>query len=173
MNRPPRKKSDSIITPPLLARVLSSALVILIGTTYVFISELEDGAPSERDTTMTFTTFVLFDLFNALSCRHNTRPSYELKWNSNTAFLAAISFSLLGQYLVIYFPPLQHVFRTVSISINDVLYITCLASTIFVFDSIRKLCFPLWFVETETKSKRGKNNDKLGNEKMIADQFIV
>jgi P-type Ca2+ transporter type 2C len=177
MHRPPRKKSDNIITQQLLARVLTSALVILIGTTYVFITELEDGSPSERDTTMTFTTFVLFDLFNALSCRHNTRPAYELKWNSNPAFLVAILFSLFGQYLVIYFPPLQRIFRTVSIELHDILYVLCLASTIFVFDTLRKLCFPRWFTEIAVpplKNKtRGGGGVTVGKERLIAEEFIV
>ena len=43
------------------------------------------------------------------SYRHNSRPVYELSWNSNKAFLLAAAFSLGGQFLVIYFPPLQKV----------------------------------------------------------------
>ena len=30
---------------------------------------MQDGTVTPRDTTMTFTCFVLFDMFNALSCR--------------------------------------------------------------------------------------------------------
>jgi Ca2+-transporting ATPase len=30
---------------------------------------MEDGVVSSRDRTMTFTTFVMFDMFNALACR--------------------------------------------------------------------------------------------------------
>jgi hypothetical protein len=47
-----------------------------IGTLYVFVSEMKDGGVSKRDTTMTFTTFVMFDMFNALCCRHNSRPVF-------------------------------------------------------------------------------------------------
>jgi magnesium-transporting ATPase (P-type) len=46
---------------------------------------------------MTFTAFVMFDMFNALACRHNSKPVYELAWNSNGAFLLALAFSLGGQ----------------------------------------------------------------------------
>jgi P-type Ca2+ transporter type 2C len=179
MSRPPRKKSENIISRPLLARVLTSALVILIGTSYVFITELQDGAPSERDTTMTFTTFVFFDLFNALSCRHNSRPCYELKWNSNPAFLLALAFSLFGQYLVIYFPPFQQVFRTVPLELRDLLYIAGLTSSIVVVDTVRKVCFPRWFVETTTKrggeSRIGGGGvSSLGKGQMqFGEEFIV
>jgi hypothetical protein len=36
---------------------------------------MEDGVITPRDTTMTFTCFVLFDMFNALSCR--SQVSYD------------------------------------------------------------------------------------------------
>ena len=101
MSRPPRRRQDDIITKPLLLRVLSSGLFILVGTMFVFLTELGDKTePSKRDLTMTFTTFVSFDLFNALSCRHNHRPVYELSWNSNKAFLVAVSLSIIGQLMV-------------------------------------------------------------------------
>jgi Ca2+-transporting ATPase len=58
MQRPPRKRDENIITQPLIARVLTSGALILCGTLYVFINEMEDGEISARDLTMTFTTFV-------------------------------------------------------------------------------------------------------------------
>jgi magnesium-transporting ATPase (P-type) len=132
-----------------------SGLLILLGTTFVFVVELEDGEVSKRDTTMTFTTFVLFDLFNALACRHNSRPVYELQWNSNSAFLIAVFLSLLGQIAVIYFAPLQKVFRTVALSLQDMIFIVCLASSMLVLDTIRKKCFPGVFAESIATTTAG------------------
>lgn len=148
MKRPPRKRSDDVITRPLLARVFSSGMLILFGTWYVFIHEMEDGAISSRDLTMTFTTFVLFDMFNSLTCRHNTKTVFEIPWNSNPAFLAAAAFSLLGQLLVIYFPPLQKIFRTVSLSFVDILFMVFLASTMVLLDVVRKKLLPRYFSES-------------------------
>ena len=34
---------------------------------------MEDGVVTHRDTTMTFTCFVFFDMFNALACRSQVR----------------------------------------------------------------------------------------------------
>jgi Ca2+-transporting ATPase len=148
MKRPPRKRSDDVITRPLLARVFSSGMLILLGTWYVFIHEMEDGAISSRDLTMTFTTFVLFDMFNSLTCRHNTKTVFEISWNSNPAFLAAAAFSLLGQFMVIYFPPLQKIFRTVALSFSDILFMLILASTMILLDIIRKKLLPRYFSES-------------------------
>lgn len=152
MLRPPRKRGDNILSAPLLRRVVTSGTLILLGTMFVFVRELQDGGVTERDTTITFTTFVCFDLFNALVCRHNTLPVYKLEWNSNFAFLAAISFSILGQVLVIYFPPFQKIFKTVSLEASDVLFVVCLASTMVVFDTMRKLLMPAYFAETVPSS---------------------
>jgi len=167
MLRPPRSRNDSVITRPLILRVLTSGTLILIGTTYVFLTELDDGKVSSRDTTMTFTTFVLFDIFNAVSCRHNTKPIYELKWDSNMAFVIAVTLSLLGQVLVIYFEPLQKVFRTVALSFWDIVFIVCLASSVIILDTVRKKCFPALFTETNamtrstysTKIAKGKGQE--------------
>jgi Ca2+-transporting ATPase len=168
MARPPRKKSDNIITRPLLNRVITSGLLVLAGTFYVFITEMEDGEISRRDTTMTFTTFVVFDLFNALCCRHNSKTVFELSWNSNTSFLVACTLSTMGQLAVIYLPPLQRVFQTVSLSPADLLYIVLIASSMVVLDTVRKRYFPATFAEVfvdhrdhaaANKKDRGGDNE--------------
>lgn len=151
--RPPRKRHDDIITRPLLLRVVTSALLILIGTTYIFIHEMEDGAISSRDLTMTFTTFVFFDVFNSLACRNNHRPVHELPWNSNTAYIFATLFSVGGQFMVIYFPPLQTVFRTVALSFVDVVFVTILTSSMILLDTIRKKYYPRIFTEIQGNSE--------------------
>jgi Ca2+-transporting ATPase len=147
MARPPRKKTEDIISRPLLSRVISSGIVVLAGTLFVFLTEMEDGAISRRDLTMTFTTFVAFDLLNALCCRHNSKTVFELSWSSNYAFLAATGLSILGQLAVIYLPPFQKVFQTVRLSNWDLAYVVGLASSIVVVDTIRKKCFASYFAE--------------------------
>jgi Ca2+-transporting ATPase len=175
MQRPPRKRNENIITTPLLMRVLTSGLLILIGTFFVFVREmgtvegaegslvtgLEPAGPSARDLTMTFTTFVMFDLFNSLVCRHNSKSVFELSWNSNGAYLLAGTFTTIGQCLVVFFPPLQKIFRTVALSWNDFFFILCLTSSMVVVDFIRKRCFARYFTEVlpmdDTKYLRKKS----------------
>merc|ERR1740123_2554411 len=70
--QPPRKRDEPVITDKMARRVLSSAALVTAGTLYVFSSEFaKDGIDSStrHDTTMTFTTFVLYDMVNALTCR--------------------------------------------------------------------------------------------------------
>jgi len=163
VKRPPRKRNEDIITKPLLLRAITSAILILCGTMYVFVHEMEDGVISSRDLTMTFTTFVMFDMFNAYSCRNNYRSAGEISVSSNPAFLLALGFSLIGQMLVVYFPPLQKVFRTVPLSFIDMVFIICLASTMLCLDYVRKKFAANWFTEiTQEESKSMKS--KKGSE---------
>ncbi|KAM9309221.1 calcium-transporting ATPase type 2C member 1 isoform 2-T5 [Pholidichthys leucotaenia] len=121
--KPPRNVRDSIITRSLIVKVLVSSFIIVCGTLFVFWRELQDNVITPRDTTMTFTCFVFFDMFNALSSRSQTRMVHELGLCSNRAFCFSVLASIFGQLLVIYFPPLQSVFQTESLSLFDLLFL--------------------------------------------------
>ncbi|KAK0618498.1 putative calcium-transporting ATPase type 2C member 1 [Bombardia bombarda] len=140
MNRPPRKRNDAVLTKPLITRILTSAFIIMLGTMMVYTHEMEDGEVTRRDTTMTFTCFVLYDMFNALTCRSESKSVLrgEVGLFSNTLFNWAVSLSLAGQLLVIYFPWLQEVFQTEALTLLDLFKLTMLCSTVFWADEFRK-----------------------------------
>ncbi|CAF4534877.1 unnamed protein product, partial [Rotaria sp. Silwood2] len=116
LKRPPRKVTDSMIDKRLIAHIVTSATVIVVGTLCVFYAEMSDGKVTPRDTTMTFTCFVFFDMFNALSCRSQTKFLFEIGLFSNRFFIVAVVLSIIGQLAVIYLPPLQYVFQTEALS---------------------------------------------------------
>lgn len=141
MNRPPRRRGDAVLTNPLITRVLTQAFIIMVGTMLVYKHEmLGDGQVTRRDTTMTFTCFVLFDMFNALACRSESKSILrgEIGLFSNALFNWAVSLSLAGQLLVIYFPWLQEVFQTEALGLLDLVYLMLLCSTVFFADELRK-----------------------------------
>jgi len=141
MNRPPRRRNDAVLTMPLITRVLTSAFIIMAGTMLVYKHEMEDdGEVTRRDTTMTFTCFVLFDMFNALTCRSESKSVLrgEVGLFSNTLFNWAVSLSLLGQLLVIYFPWLQEVFQTEALTLRDLMSLMVMCSSVFWADEFRK-----------------------------------
>ncbi|KAJ1996736.1 High affinity Ca2+/Mn2+ P-type ATPase-like protein, partial [Coemansia sp. S85] len=138
MSLPPRAKNANIITRRLITRVLVAAAFIVSGTMAVYVSEMQDGAVTARDTTMTFTTFVCFDMFNALSCRSSRRSVFAFGLFSNTAFNFAVAGSLLGQLGVIYMPFLQRVFQTEALGLFDIAKILLLSSTVLWVDEAAK-----------------------------------
>jgi len=155
----PRKADDPIVTRALLLRAISSAAIIVFLTLKVFSNELDDGKATRRDTTMTFMCFVNCDLFNAYVCRSADKCFHEIPFSSNTAFLWAIGGSIVGQFLVIYFPPLQEVFQTEALSPHDLLYIILLSSSMLWFDTLRKKLFLEWFSDGFNPSPRAKKED--------------
>ncbi|KAF2012323.1 calcium-transporting P [Aaosphaeria arxii CBS 175.79] len=141
MGRPPRPRQARVLTRQLLQRVLQSATIIMMGTLTTYYREMStDGEVSARDTTMTFTCFVLFDMFNALTCRSETKSvlAGEIGIFSNKMFNYAVAGSLLGQLAVIYFPPLQHIFQTEALGLLDLVHLLAVASCVFWADEARK-----------------------------------
>ncbi|KAL5971029.1 Calcium-transporting ATPase type 2C member 1, partial [Taenia solium] len=138
VNQPPRHVQKSILDRHLIKSVLISALMIVCGTLFIFHREMAaDGKVTPRDTTMTFTCFVLFDMFNALSCRSQKKSVFKIGFFSNRVFVVAVSLSLIGQICVIYFPPLQSVFQTEAIFASDWLLLLAISSSVFVVSEYR------------------------------------
>lgn len=142
LKQKPRNVKQPMITRSVIANVLLSASIIILGTLWVFQREMIDGSlgRTKRDTTMTFTCFVFFDMFNALSCRSQIKSVFTIGLTSNKMFLFAVAFSVIGQMLVIYFPPLQMVFQTESLSAYDIFFLLSLTSTVLIVAEIKK-----WF----------------------------
>lgn len=141
MKRPPRRRGAPALTRAVIQRVCQSAFIIMLGTMLVYTHEMADGGQvTRRDTTMTFTCFVLFDMFNALSCRSESKSILrgEVGLFTNTLFNWAVSLSLAGQLLVIYFPWLQEVFQTEALGFYDILGLVMLCSAVFWADEGRK-----------------------------------
>lgn len=157
MLQPPRPRNANVLTRRLIRRVLTSALIIMMGTLTIYIREMVDeddpSSPAtpdniplrrrivtKRDTTMTFTTFVLFDMFNALTCRSEAKSVLfgEIKLFGNKMFNYAVAGSLAGQLCVIYLPFLQRVFQTEALGLWDLFTLVCITSTVFWVDEIRK-----------------------------------
>ncbi|CAH2283012.1 calcium-transporting ATPase type 2C member 1 isoform X1 [Pelobates cultripes] len=138
IRKPPRNLKDSILTKNLIIKILISSFIIVCGTLFVFWRELRDNVITPRDTTMTFTCFVFFDMFNALSSRSQTKSVFEVGLCSNKMFCYAVLGSIMGQLLVIYFPPLQKVFQTESLSIQDLLFLIGLTSSVWIVSEVIK-----------------------------------
>ena len=154
LNAKPRKSTDPLLTRALLFRAVTSAALIVFLTLRVYANEMSDNEVTRRDTTMTFMTFVNCDLFNAYVCRSSDRCFYQLDPFGNPSFLWAIGGSVVGQLAVIYFPPLQEVFQTCSLSFGDISFILLLSSSVLMLDTLRKNVFAQFFVEDVPMSPR-------------------
>ncbi|KAI8144103.1 PMR1-type calcium-transporting P-type ATPase [Fennellomyces sp. T-0311] len=152
MKKPPRSRGDNILTSALVSRVLTAAIVVVLGTMFIYVNEMEDGIVTNRDITMTFTTFVFFDMFNALACRSARKSICSIGFFSNKMFNIAVGGSIFAQLLVIYTPFLQSVFQTEPLSLYDLCKIILVTSSVFVIDEGKKF----WAAHVQRQNGRLK-----------------
>ncbi|KAL0478989.1 golgi membrane-typec calcium-transporting ATPase [Acrasis kona] len=139
MDMPPRDTKKSIISKQMIVSVLVSAFIMVVGTLYVFMREMNaDGVVTSRDTTMTFTTFVMFQIFNAFNCRSEKKSVFQIGLFRNTAFNWCVGGCVAGQLLLIYTGAMNFIFETERISVNDVAFITLVTSSVWIVDEIVK-----------------------------------
>ncbi|XP_018573940.1 calcium-transporting ATPase type 2C member 1 isoform X1 [Anoplophora glabripennis] len=148
----PRDTKEPMITKKLIVNVLLSALFIIAGTLWVFQKERSSEGLTARDTTMTFTCFVFFDMWNALSCRSQTKSVFQIGVFTNKMFLIAVTLSVVGQMLVVYVPPLQQIFQTEALTAWDMAFLTALTSSVWIFSEFKKLLER--YLERRCKGKR-------------------
>src|SRR5262249_12970374 len=52
MRKPPRPKNKPILSRMLVIRVLTAAAIVVLGTMFIYVSEMRDNVVTARDTTM-------------------------------------------------------------------------------------------------------------------------
>eukprot|EP01106_Pelomyxa_sp_JSP_P012932 TRINITY_DN3719_c0_g1_i2.p1 TRINITY_DN3719_c0_g1~~TRINITY_DN3719_c0_g1_i2.p1 ORF type:complete len:169 (-),score=36.47 TRINITY_DN3719_c0_g1_i2:82-588(-) len=144
---PPRSPSAPVVDTRVIAKIIMSAFIMVVGTMSIFLWTIpgsykalaEMNEASKNATTVGFTTFVMFQLFNAYNCRSLSKSVFSLGLLSNVYLLLSVGAALLTQMAVIYVPFLQLVFKTEALSWPDLLRCIGVASLVFVADEIWKL----------------------------------
>jgi Ca2+-transporting ATPase len=136
---PPRRKNEQITSKLLIFRVISTSLLMVLGTITVFYDGHKDGDITSKDRTRTFTCLVLFDLWNSLSCRSESKSIFKIGFFTNRMYNYAFMFVFLGQILVVYTPFLQSIFKTDSLTVYEWIFLIAVTSIIFWFEELRKI----------------------------------
>jgi Ca2+-transporting ATPase len=127
MLRKPEK--ENILPRKTLLRIIFTGIVMAIGTMALYLYELSIGVSVIKATTIAFTVFVMFQIFNVFNCKSKTGFS-------NRFLLIAVAVSFLLQVMVIYLPLLQGIFKTTAISAFDWVLIVLVAFTIIISEKI-------------------------------------
>ena len=127
MERPP--STGNIIPKRNLIRIAIAGIVMAVGTLLLYYYKLTTGASVLTATTVAFTVFVMYQLFNVFNCKAKGMIP-------NKTLIIAVALSFLLQLCVIYIPYLQGIFRTTAISYIDWALILVVASTIFISELI-------------------------------------
>ncbi|NYZ79389.1 cation transporting ATPase C-terminal domain-containing protein [Candidatus Micrarchaeota archaeon] len=139
MERPPRNPKEDILKP-MMPDIVMVGFLTCLGTLLVF-SQYYANNPANLDIARTaaFTTIVMFELFVAFACRSSSRTLVEAGVFSNPSLVLAVASSVVLQLAAIYLAPLQAIFKTVPLSLDDWVIILIISSTAFFAMEITKI----------------------------------
>ncbi|MEV8550171.1 cation-transporting P-type ATPase [Streptomyces glaucescens] len=116
MHRPPRPPGERILNARRLTAITRTGAVMAAGTVTVFAAARAVTDDTTTATTMAFTTFVLFQLFNALAARSEDGPVLGRHQLRNRTLWLCLAAVLLLQVTAVQAPFAQGVFDTVALS---------------------------------------------------------
>ncbi|MDX2418441.1 MAG: calcium-transporting P-type ATPase, PMR1-type [Xanthomonadales bacterium] len=138
MTHRPRKTTDQILKLRLLGKLMSYGLIMMIGTLGVFWWSLQNGSAMHAQS-LAFTTFVLFQVFNAFNARVAKRSTFNANFFRNRTLWAALTGVVVLQVLLVQWTPAHSIFSVERLTGGDWLLATLVASSVLVLEEFRKL----------------------------------
>jgi len=134
MNRPPRKNNQGIFKG-IAPYVYIYPVLLTIGTMWLF-----DAFQSNLNMaqTVAFTSVVMFELFQAISCRSVRQSVFAVGLFANKWLWLAVFSSLALHLAIMYVPFLQGIFNLVPLSLGTWAQIVAVAFSGFVYLEIHK-----------------------------------
>jgi Ca2+-transporting ATPase len=134
MDQPPRPIGEGVLTPRMWRGIVFVGVIMAAGTLFVLDASLPGGFVEGSGTlryaqTMSFTTLMLFQMFNVVNARSDEHSAFTHLF-TNAWLWAAIGGSLALQVLVVYVPFLQNAFGTLPLSGRDWLLCVAVASSV-------------------------------------------
>ena len=139
MKKPPRNPKAPFLSKNLVLSIV--LLGLLMGAITLAVFDFYLSYAPEKAYTVVFTLFVFLQLFNALNCRSASQSIFTRPF-SNPYIYVAIVVSLLLHLFIVYYQPLEEIFKTVPLGAEDFAIITCFAFLIIVFEEIKKKFLP-------------------------------
>ncbi|MBE7453817.1 MAG: HAD-IC family P-type ATPase [Kofleriaceae bacterium] len=139
MRRPPISPHEPLLTRLLLGRLAVMAVTITACTLGWFIYRLESGVPFARVQTETFTLLAVCEWWNVLNCRSDRRSALDLGIFKNPWLVGGLIVGNLLQVAVVFWSPMNEVFRTVPFGLDVVLALGVVGSLVLWVEELRKL----------------------------------
>lgn len=138
MDDAPRPRRSAILTGSRLAVLLGTGLVMAVGTLGLLATGPADGSDTAL-LTLVFTTFVFFQLFNALNARTERDSIFRRATLTNSRLWGALAGVLVLQVAAVHSGPGQGLFDTASLSVSQWATAALVASSVIVVEEVRKL----------------------------------
>jgi Ca2+-transporting ATPase len=143
MNEAPRKPNDRVLSLRRLGNLFSYGITMAIGTLGVLYYDLQNGATAGHATCLAFTTFVLFQVFNAFNARTEKGSAFNRQFFANKILWASILAVIVLQVLIVQWSVAEAVFHTTALTIDSWLLATGIAASVLILEELRKLIVKL------------------------------
>ena len=142
MKQPPRPAREPLLTGRRILRILTMGVVMAAGTCAVLYLAPQMYPDSAGDplfaTTLAFTTFVFYQVFNLLNVRSATGSVFSLQTFTNRAVWVSLGAVVVLQVLVVELDVLQGLFDTTGLTSGQWFLALGVGSTVLWISEIRK-----------------------------------
>jgi Ca2+-transporting ATPase len=142
MKDKPRPPDERLLTRNRLLRILTLGVAMATGTILV-LQFADDVFPESADnplfaTTLAFTAFVFYQVFNLLNVRSDRGSIFSMQTFTNHTIWVALAGVVVLHVAVVNVAFLQDLFDTTSLTASQWLFAIAVASSIVVIEEIRK-----------------------------------
>lgn len=139
MRRPPLPLNAGIFGRGMGIDIVWIGLLMAVVSLALGYWSWSDGTESAHWRTMIFTVLTLSQMGNALATRSDTDSLFRIGVSSNRLLLGSILLTFVLQLAVVYWMPLQTIFKTVPLSGLELLQCLLLSTVVFAAIELKKL----------------------------------
>ena len=138
LRRPPRPRSEGILTRRILERLGAVGVVLAAGTLGMFWWTWRNTGDLDLARTAAMTQMVVFQFFHVFNCRSLDRSVFRVPLLSNRFLFVSLVAALGAHLAVLHLPFLQTVFRTEPLSLEQWGWTVLVALTVIVGGELDK-----------------------------------
>ncbi len=138
MQRQPRDPKVSILTKPVVMRVLLVGFLLLFGSFALFKMVLQQGGSLEVARTVSVNVFVFGEMFYLFNCRSLTRSMFAIGLFSNLWLIGGVLTMALLQVLYVYAPFMNKMFQSAPLGLKEWAWILAFSFMIYTIVGIEK-----------------------------------
>lgn len=139
MKRPPRSRDEPLLNSWLVWHIILVGFLFLAGVFGIYSYAIERGYSIDLARTLAMNTLVIMEIFHLLFIRN--MYSKSLTWEAvrgTKAVWSAIGLVLFGQFAITYFQPLQGIFETEGLGVQDGVIILLIGIALFTIIELEK-----------------------------------
>lgn len=138
LERHPRPHGEGILARRLWERLGGVGVVLAAGTLAAFWWTLETTGSLATAQTAAMTQMVLFQFFHVFNCRSLDRSILRIPLFSNRILFVGMVLAALAQMAAVYWAPLQAVFRTVPLTLEQWLVMMAIGTSVIAGGELDK-----------------------------------